>query len=124
MNPAPAGGGDRCEPVSGSLSIDDTLEILTDRRRRHVLEYCVSAAGETVEVDDLVEHLAERHECPSGVGDRAAVRTSLHHVHLPMLAAKGVVDFDPRSGQLRYRPDDRLEEWLERVRAAEDAGQS
>lgn len=124
MNPAPAGGGDRCEPVSGSLSIDDTLEILTDRRRRLVLEYCVSAAGETVDVDDLVEHLAERRERLSGVGDRDAVRTSLHHVHLPMLASKGVVEFDPRSGQLRYHSDDRLEEWLERVNAADDPGPS
>jgi len=75
------------------------LDALADATRRAVLAELVDS-GATATVGELVEALAERPggPDPDGPVDRAALRTALHHVHLPVLAAAGGVTFDPETG--------------------------
>lgn len=101
-------------------SIDETLELLADRERRRVLEHLVEKSTDSASIAELREQLGDgptgEPGCGSGL-DRFEL--SLHHIHLPMMDAAGIVEYDARSKDLRYRPDDRLETWLERVRAEE-----
>ena len=46
--------------------------------------------------------------------------TALEERHLSRLDAVGVVDYDPRSGTVRYRGQPTLEKWLEHVTAVDD----
>lgn len=57
-------------------------------------------------------------------GERPArehVETTLHHTHDPKLANAGILEYDARSREFRYRGHDRLEAWLERIRTHEAA---
>lgn len=89
------------------LATDRLFELLRERERRQVVAFLRDADG-PVAVSTLAEHVA------AGGDDRAVRRTlvGLDHVHLPRLAAAGVVDYDRDAGTVRYRGDDRLESLL------------
>lgn len=108
-----------------SLSIDATLELLADRERRAVLGYLMDDPRGTATVSELADHLAEMRAEEAGdeadpeeAGDEAT--TTLHHVHLPKLADAGVVEYDDRSGEVRYWGEDRLEAWYDHVESYGD----
>lgn len=99
--------GDRAP--DSPLSTGTTFSLLADRQRREVLAYLSETDDGTAEVDALVDHLA-------GEGlDRHEVVTALHHVHLPKMADAGVVEYDRRSGTVRYTGDPSVETTLEAV---------
>ncbi|WP_128475921.1 DUF7504 family protein [Halorussus pelagicus] len=83
-------------------SVDDCFEAVADPRRRYALD--AVSDGDPVSVPDLADRVAAR----SSVG-RERVVTSLRHVHLPKLAAFGMVTRD--------RERDRIEpgDYFERV---------
>lgn len=92
-------------------SADAVLRSIDDERRRQILRHLIDSDDEAVSVDELVVAMTdgaaaapERERQPA---DRT--RTRLHHVHLPKLAQAGIVDYDARSGFVRYRPDERVE---------------
>lgn len=108
-------------PTPDSLSLDETLELLANHERRDALGFLMSAPDGTATVDELVDHLvARRAERTGERPGRGHVTTTLHHVHLPMLADAGVVVYDARNQVIRYWPDDRLEAWHDRVRSHEE----
>ncbi|WP_210424956.1 DUF7344 domain-containing protein [Halorussus halobius] len=119
--------GDECDGTApnpggpGTLSLDETLEILANHERRDVLGWLMDAPDGTATVDELVDHLvARRAERTGERPGRGHVTTTLHHVHLPKLADAGVVAYDARSQEVRYWSDDRLEAWHDRIRAGEE----
>ncbi|QLD88656.1 helix-turn-helix transcriptional regulator [Natronomonas salina] len=73
------------------MNPDDLFDVLADRERRRVLE-------------QLVERNAASH-----VGllkDRCDVNgTLLRHVHLPKMDKAGLVDYDPRTGDVALTDD-------------------
>lgn len=85
--------------------IDDLLSLLADRRRRDLL-YHLSETGVT-DVETLasvvaaVEEGVPRDEVPTDV--REHLEVTLTHTHLPKLSDVGAVEFDQRSGAVRYR---------------------
>ncbi|WP_254769343.1 DUF7344 domain-containing protein [Salinilacihabitans rarus] len=102
-------------PASGGLQVrvDDYLGALAHRRRRLALYYLrrreratmetlarwIAAVEEDVPVDEVTD------------ADYAPVTVDLFHVHLPKLADARVVEYDGRSGAVRYRdPPAALEE--------------
>lgn len=64
------------------------IELLCDPMRREVLAFLVSEFDGPIRLDDLASELAED-------GHRTErYMTELYHVHLPKLAAVGLVEFD------------------------------
>lgn len=105
-----AGTGD----PGASLSVDALLEVLAHRYRRDTLRYLVNAPGHVAALKEVVDHLVEVETQATGARPgRDQIETALHHTHLPKLTNAGVVEYDPRSRELRYWPDDRLEDLLD-----------
>jgi 8-oxo-dGTP pyrophosphatase MutT (NUDIX family) len=68
--------------------------------RRAVLCALVERTDETTTLEALVDELAER----TGL-DANRLRIELHHVHLPKLSTLDAVEFDHRSGDVRFHPE-------------------
>ena len=70
-------------------------------RRRRVLEI-ISERSASVELGDLAAEVAEREHGRDDVTvERVTnVEISLHHVHLPVLAEIGVLEYDPESHRI------------------------
>ncbi|AGB39221.1 DUF7344 domain-containing protein [Natronococcus occultus] len=105
-------------PVIGGrrATIDESLSLLSNRRRRDVL-YRLSEADVT-SVDSLAATIAAREaSVPAeqlSADDRERVRIELYHTHLPKLADRGLIEYDDRSGTVRWTaPTDVLESLLE-----------
>lgn len=82
---------------SGALEVDAVFDVLGDRRRRHVIS-CLLEEDRAIALWDLARIVAHREsDRPGGEIDResvAKIQTSLYHVHVPKLAAAGVVEYD------------------------------
>lgn len=106
---------------ASELSLDTTLEILSQRERRYILSYLADSSENVATLDELVEGIFR---AKTNRGDEAptrdTIKSSLYHIHLPTLTDAGVVEYDARSQQLRYWADERLERWLERIQREEE----
>lgn len=91
--------------------LDTYLEILADERRRQVIQRLRTDGDSTLE------------ELATSVDGEHAERLAddLHHNHLPRLAAHGIVEYDTRSGYVRYDPDPELEAIVDAVLAVASA---
>lgn len=120
--PPDNGGDDTGEDTrqTSELSVDATLEILAQRERRYILSYLADSSEEIASTDELVEHIVQAEtERMDEVPNRDHLESSLYHIHLPKLTDTGLLEYDPRSQQLRYWGDERLEKWLECVEQEE-----
>ena len=94
------------------LSLDAVFTVLSARRRRVTLRVLGDAGA--CAVDDLVEWVrARERQLDDEVPDRETVRAELERVHLPMLADHRILDYDERSGGIRYYGHPVVEEYLE-----------
>ena len=90
---------------------DALFRAMAEPHRRVVCRYLSARDEGVADFDDLVEHVVRRERARDDVepedvepGDRRRqVEIRLYHVHLPMLSDAGVVEFDARSGTVRYR---------------------
>ena len=93
--------------------IDVVFDVLSDRRRRIVLDYLRDREGERVSVESLADRIAgwevELYD-PASVSTES-IEIDLVHGHLPKLEQAGLVDFDGQ--RVRYRGDDRVERFLD-----------
>lgn len=81
---------------STDLTENERHRLLASERRRSVLE-ALSDRSAPIGLGELAVDLAAR-EDGLDPGDRVGIRrlkTELHHVHLPMMADSGVLDYDP-----------------------------
>lgn len=92
--------------------IDRLLELLESKERRKVVEYFRSNGSDTETVDVLGACLARLMVEADGSQEPSSevTRTQLHHVHLPKMEEYGVVEYDSRSGHVRYHSDEQVEE--------------
>jgi predicted house-cleaning noncanonical NTP pyrophosphatase (MazG superfamily) len=89
------------EEGNGSLTRDEIFEMLSNRRRRFVIQY-LKNEEEAGTLSDIAEHVAAW-ENDSTVTDisaseRKTVYSSLQQFHLPKMDETGVVEFDRRAG--------------------------
>ncbi|MDG5760820.1 hypothetical protein QA600_15900 [Natronococcus sp. A-GB1] len=113
----PAVGGQRS-------SVDESLSLLSSRRRRDVL-YCLSET-EVASIESLATSIAAREvSVPAervSPDDRERLLIDLYHTHLPKLADRGLIEYDQRSGTVRWSTvGDELETLLERCYELEAA---
>lgn len=102
----------RCGRAVMELPLDAVFTVLATRRRRILLRVLEDADACTV--DDIVEWVAARERQLGGEApDRKALRSELERVHLSMLADHRILDYDPRSGDVRYYGHPVIEEYLE-----------
>lgn len=84
--------------------VDEILRALSRRRRRYVMYHLQE--HETSTLETLAGHVAAAEEDVSvaDVSDerRETVAIELRHTHLPQLSQAGLVDYDPRTGDVRY----------------------
>lgn len=97
------------EDQSDHPSEDDLFDVLSNERRRHAVRVLSGSEG-PVEMADLAEAVAVR-EYGIDADDletqqRRRVYTSLRQSHVPKLAEKGIVEFDPEAREVH--PDERL----------------
>ena len=99
------------------ISTDKMLRLVSDRRRRRLLRLLADRGDG--ELTDLADAIADDGASSGGAAREASerVETKLYHVHLPLLADHGLVEFDSRSGTVRYRAHDDIEKQLRFVGA-------
>lgn len=78
---------------------DSLFECLAERRRRVVLSYLLDSdsGGRSATVEDLVDAVVEA-ESHSPSPDPDSVAITLDHVHLPLLADTGLIEYDRDRG--------------------------
>lgn len=125
---------DRCNPTRGThrgtrtatervhepaLSPDTVYGVLADRDRRTVLRYLRRCGENAGTFEALVAHLLEE-EVESDDRDEASVAARLHHATLPALAGVGLLEWDPRSADVRYRGSPAIEACLDHLAGVDD----
>ena len=114
---------DRVGSDGGESYLDRILRALSHPRRRLLLYYL--RENDPVDIEDAAAQIAawERGETPDDVPEEAKgnVLTSLYHGHVPKLTKRGIVDYDQRSGAIRFQdPPEELETLLELARSIDD----
>ena len=102
------------------LSLDAIFELLCRRRRRYAL-YVLYRNGENgIPLEELATRVSELETGgdETSYGDETTYEHEtlvllLRERHLPKLAEAYVIDFDERSGTVRYHGQPSLEEWIE-----------
>lgn len=83
--------------------LDEALSLLSHRYRRYCLRYLTTESSKA-SVSELVRYLRDREVAAEPTQslaiDQQHVRLRLHHIHLPKLAALGVVAFDSDAGRV------------------------
>ncbi|NHN59241.1 MULTISPECIES: hypothetical protein [Halorussus] len=82
----------------GTLELDTVLDVCEHKHRRIVLA-ALADQHQSFSIDDLTNAIVkhDHHTPPSEAADETItkIRTGLHHVHLPMLAEAGLIQYDP-----------------------------
>ncbi|ELZ20147.1 hypothetical protein C477_07006 [Haloterrigena salina JCM 13891] len=105
------------------LTEDELFELLSNRRRRHILHTLMDEA-ETVDIGDLSQEIAAAEDGLAyeevSSSDRKRVYTALQQSHLPKLDKAGVVEFDRDRGVVEPTPAlENVEIYMDVVRGRE-----
>lgn len=88
---------------STTIARDQIFEVLSNERRQRVLRYLSQHNDRSVELRELVDHVAalENDTSIDQLDSRArkSVYTALRQSHLPKLADRNVIEYDRRRGQ-------------------------
>lgn len=90
-----------------SNDLNVVYTVLANRRRRYVLYHLNDLPSGSATVDELVELVAAweemtRAEAEIPVDHRAAIETALLTNHLPAIDDAGLVEYDERSGAVKF----------------------
>ena len=101
--------------------VDEHLQMLANVHRRRVLEYLRRGRRRHATVDELAEHLRTHQEMGEERRIRGVdrLRVVLKQLYLPQLDAEGIVDWDRRRDEVRYREVEVVEAVLDAL--AEDS---
>jgi len=93
---------------ANAASTDTAYEALADPLRRETLCLLDRKDDQTITRETLVDSLATLYD-PT----REQIELGLNHTHLPKLAAAGFIEYDDRSGVIRYRESEFLSAHLD-----------
>lgn len=112
--------GTRDIPTSNQLDI--VYDCLRSARSRYLLYYLCDNKEAVIPVEEAIEAVQEYEGLSLGTDElppRQAMRINLLHQHLPRLQAAGVVTHDPQRGEIQFKGNPLLEEWVKRSRELE-----
>lgn len=115
------GANDRRDSQA-TAELDTAFDLLQASNRRYLLYYLSNLPDETTTLEDAVE--AVRSFVVAGdeveqLPPRQSIRLELVHSHLPQLEGKGVIDYDPRRGEIRLVTRHPLVGFLDQARTLE-----
>lgn|GEM_PF-1880349 len=90
--------------------IDRRFALLKQYERRCLVDFLQQTEAGHAPLDDVVSHLQKQEQTPD---DRKKIATALRHRHLPRLNSTDMLEFDWRSGTVRYHGDELVEALLE-----------
>lgn len=97
--------GGAAEPIPR----EDIFDVLSNERRRCVLQYLKRQDGRRVELRELVDHVAawENDTTPDAVGtdERKRVYTALRQAHLPKMEQAGILEYEPMRSEVELTED-------------------
>jgi hypothetical protein len=105
--------------VESQPFIDGVFDVLSDWRRREICQFFIDTDADTATVSELAILVAGCRPASASNASHGELVTDLKERHLPRLDAAGVVDFDSRSGTVRYWGQPTVEKWLEHVAAVD-----
>jgi hypothetical protein len=84
-------------------SLDEVVSAVADERRRAVLRVLNHADGGAVDIETLAERVADLTDSNGQTEEehRYFTRLTLHQIHLPKLAANGLIHYDAEAKQAR-----------------------
>jgi hypothetical protein len=87
------------------LQIDLLFDVLSDHQRRQLVGYMHASNEDIFHLDDFAQIIDIQETDFSEVDEknRKQVKIALHHRHLPKLADAGLIEYDSRHGDVRYR---------------------
>lgn len=92
----------------------EIFAILSNHERRELIIYFESISPkESALLDEVVAHIDR--QVP--LSNQAEIRNSLHHIHLPKLMENEWVDYDARTGEIRYHGHDHAAQLLSEITA-------
>jgi len=88
------------------LSEDEFHHLFRSKRRRTTLAVLARRIA-PVELADLAEAVAEREDGVDATDEESIeeLEILLHHLHLPMMADLGVIEYDPETSYVESCPD-------------------
>ncbi len=107
----------------GEHIIDRILNALSDEHCRYILYHLSHHDPATLDsICDTISQNTTRHsDYHSTREQKEKIKTTLHHIHLPKLDTLGLIEYDARNGDVRYRsPPHHLEDILTIVRELEN----
>lgn len=94
-------GGKLLASLPESPGLDELFDALSNERRRRVVRY-LNDRRAPIALADLAREVAAREEGVAtddvGPDEVERVHVSLYHVHVPKLADRGLVEYDPDRG--------------------------
>lgn len=116
----PSATATRATQRSDDLDRGHIFEILSNERRRHVIDYLQQRKNGPVDLGTLVTHVAAResrvppeHVSPD---DRKSVYVGLRQTHLPKMDSYNVIEYDPDRGTIEpTETADRVRMYMEYV---------
>ena len=103
-----------------TADVDDVFKILADWRRRAVCHYFASSDRTSADVAALATAVSDQGR--TGTVDAtdtspSTLRTQLEEEHLPVLHQIGLIDYDERSGAVKYWGSPTVEKWADHAQA-------
>ena len=102
--------GDRRQQTTVEISERDQCRLLADERRRTIVTVLAEQSS-PVSLTELATTLGARETSRGGQDSHRTLEIRLHHVHLPLMADAGVIDYDPEDNRVEPRQS-RLEQLL------------
>lgn len=93
-------------------AISDILDMLSDARCRVFIYGMMEYEDDVADYETVVE-LVDDVSAEMATEPIELSRQSLHHVILPKLKSKGVLEYDPRTETIRYYGDPMLDKYAE-----------